>query len=790
MTPVRSGPAVALSALFRALPIPREHRQRVKDLVYARLGPLFRWSHNYALWREDRKVDEFPEAAPPQEPLESDWVALAERRQRAEPGPLPPGAPYVVVPVYRGQSETLACLYSVLAADPTTTVVAIDDRSPEPELRKRLARLAGLGLIELLENRRNLGFAATANRGMAHHPDRDVVLLNSDTEVFGDWLWRLSRAAHAESGVGTVTPLTNNGEICSYPYWVRDNPMALELDYAELDELASAVNRGLSADAPTGVGFCFYVRRRCLDEVGALSTRFGRGYGEENEFCLRAAEAGWRSVIAGDVFVRHVGRVSFRSETRRLRRRALRLLHERFPSYDADIQEYIQRDPVRTLRLRLDLARLRRAALHADPRKTVLYLVHDWGGGTQQHVEQMQAQLEAEGVNVFCMKPSRPDTEPRVAVSDGRPKIVPNAEAISISLEQDELVDALRVLEIDHIHVHHLADFGDVGVEWLAGLARGLGVAYDVTLHDYTPACPRVHLMGGDGRYCGLPPIADCESCVATHRSPFGYQPVWRWRARWGALLADARRVFCPSRDMMDRMRRVFPEPALVHRPHPEPDLELEPLRCADDPADGEVRVVALGAINQQKGYDVLLACASDARARGLPIRFTVVGFTENDALARRAGVHVTGRYRPGEVQGLLEACRPTLAFFPTLGPETYSFTFSIALRTWLFPVVFDLGAIAERLADLGWGRTLPLALAGDPAALNDALLALRNPPAPPPRVREWAGAHYASLVRDYYEDFAIAPQPDAGTGSAVSAADRPAAFPRPATATGRAGSH
>ena len=44
------------------------------------------------------------------------------------------------------------------------------------------------------------------------------------------------------------------------------------------------------------------------------ASRFGRGYGEENDFSMRAAGAGWRNVLAGDVFVYHEGAVSFSDE--------------------------------------------------------------------------------------------------------------------------------------------------------------------------------------------------------------------------------------------------------------------------------------------------------------------------------------------------------------------------------------------------------------------------------------------------------------------------------------------
>ena len=71
--------------------------------------------------------------------------------------------------------------------------------------------------VTLLRNERNLGFVQSVNRGMVLHPDRDVVLLNSDTEVANDWLDRLSAAAHSARDIATATPFSNSAGYCGFP---------------------------------------------------------------------------------------------------------------------------------------------------------------------------------------------------------------------------------------------------------------------------------------------------------------------------------------------------------------------------------------------------------------------------------------------------------------------------------------------------------------------------------------------------------------------------------------------
>ena len=100
-----------------------------------------------------------------------------------------------------------------------------------PAIAQYLRELAAQRRITLLANEANAGFVQSVNRGMALHGDRDVVLLNSDTEVANDWLGRLHAAAHSAPGVATVTPFSNNATICSYPFegWKGGVPGTLGL---------------------------------------------------------------------------------------------------------------------------------------------------------------------------------------------------------------------------------------------------------------------------------------------------------------------------------------------------------------------------------------------------------------------------------------------------------------------------------------------------------------------------------------------------------------------------------
>ena len=131
-----------------------------------------------------------------------------------------------------------------------------------------------------------------------------------------------------------------------------------------------------------------FVRRALIDAIGAFDMAFGLGYGEENDFCLRAARAGWRNVLADDAFVVHMGGRSFAGQKDALSPRNLALLLERHPHY---LRHGARSTSPRTRCARCARRRSRRARARAGPVRGVLHVIHDHGGGTETHVRALIA---------------------------------------------------------------------------------------------------------------------------------------------------------------------------------------------------------------------------------------------------------------------------------------------------------------------------------------------------------------------------------------------------------------
>lgn len=268
----------------------------------------------------------------------------------------------VLIPVYDGHDETLACIHSVLRARQANRsqhdIIVLNDASPNATLTHALSQLAQAGKIVHIVRPANLGFIRNMNRGMALHPDRDVVWLNADTQVHGNWLDRLRAAAYASKKTASAAPFTNNGELLSFPENRVSHPMPSASELAQLDNLAKK-QPATPVPIETGCGFCLYIKRSALDAVGYLDEiTLQRGYGEETDWCLRAREQGWQHVAAPNVFVAHQGGVSFKDEKTLRVQHNNDILRKRYPGAEARYEAISRNDPLEPARLALQRARL------------------------------------------------------------------------------------------------------------------------------------------------------------------------------------------------------------------------------------------------------------------------------------------------------------------------------------------------------------------------------------------------------------------------------------------------
>jgi GT2 family glycosyltransferase len=666
---------------------------------------------------------EYPAGPPPRRLSATRTARVSCTDGPAQAGPIGADgrrrAATIVIPVHNGGEVVLACLASVIASlTAGTRILVVDDGSSEPALIAALDDLAGQRKVTLLRHARALGFPASANAGIRAAKGRDVVLLNSNTLMPPGWLERLRAAARSSHDIGTVTPLSNDAGILSYPGKSGSNPQPDQQEVNRLDRLAERANGASVVDIPVGVGFCLYLRRDCLNVVGLFrADQFAQGYGAEHDLCLRARRLGWRNAALTGLFVGHRGGTAFAAGAMHLRARNARIVERLHPGYDALIDDFLAADPLAAPRRRIDLlawqARARRS-----PRGVIL-VTHNEGGGVEQRLAHaVKAHANAKRRPIILRPAKTAGDEPAIAVGDATANDLPNL-IYAMPRELPALLRLLRSTRPDMVEVHHLALYPPAIYQLIAQLR----LPFDVHVHDYAWFCPRIALVGGQNRYCGEPDLPDCEDCV-TDNGHFMQEniTVAALRDRSADFLSAARRVIVPSDDTATRMRRHFPGLATETRRH-EDDASVAVPAAIRVRTTGRATVCVVGAIGIHKGYDILLACARDAARRDLDLEFVVVGHTIDDGRMMATGrVFVTGEFEPAEAVGLIAANHAQIGFVPSIWPETWCLSLGEIWRAGLTAAAFDIGAPAERIRRHGQGILLPLGLSA--GAVNNALIA------------------------------------------------------------------
>jgi N-acetylglucosaminyl-diphospho-decaprenol L-rhamnosyltransferase len=217
------------------------------------------------------------------------------------------------------------CVRSVLAngCERRLTVLVIDNASTDGSLERLIEDLHHLmgdpGVLRILRNDCNEGFARAVNRGLRAAQTPLILVLNPDTEVRSGALDAMARALATHPKAGACAPklLFPDGSL-QFSVWPNPpTPAYVLLEGLHLSSLlpksvraAYLLGRHWNHDEPREVpsfsGAAFMVKRELIETIGALDERFDF-YGEDAEFCLRVLRSGWKLIFEPAAQVVHHG---------------------------------------------------------------------------------------------------------------------------------------------------------------------------------------------------------------------------------------------------------------------------------------------------------------------------------------------------------------------------------------------------------------------------------------------------------------------------------------------------
>ena len=232
----------------------------------------------------------------------------------------------IIVCVHNALDYVRDCLEAVskTRSDAQHRLIIVDDGSGEAteEYLKHFA--SQTPHCELHRNNIAQGYTRAANRGLVASTGEFVILLNSDTVVTNDWTEKLADAVFSTPGAGIVGPLSNAASYQSIPeYQGASGQTAVNMLPSGLapEVMNSYCEQWTVADilplVPLVHGFCFGVTRKVIEKIGYFDEEnFPKGYGEENDYCFRATDAGFSLVVATHTYVFHAKSKSYTEEKR------------------------------------------------------------------------------------------------------------------------------------------------------------------------------------------------------------------------------------------------------------------------------------------------------------------------------------------------------------------------------------------------------------------------------------------------------------------------------------------
>jgi GT2 family glycosyltransferase/glycosyltransferase involved in cell wall biosynthesis len=229
----------------------------------------------------------------------------------------------VIICVHNALLDVQKCLQSVITFTTQPFKIIIVDDGSDDATKVYLEQFASAYReCTLIRNDEALGYTLAANIGMRASEAPFFVLLNSDTVVTPHWVDRLYRAMVRDDTHGIVGPLSNTASWQSIPKLSDNGDWAVNQIPNGLtpEDIAVRIAKDsacIHPKVPLLNGFCMMIRRALVEDIGIFDEdNFGQGYGEEDDFNLRAADSGWHSVIADDVFIYHAQSKSYSHEMR------------------------------------------------------------------------------------------------------------------------------------------------------------------------------------------------------------------------------------------------------------------------------------------------------------------------------------------------------------------------------------------------------------------------------------------------------------------------------------------
>lgn len=617
----------------------------------------------------------------------------------------------VILPVYNAFDLTKLCVESVYRNSTNCHLIIINDASTDERIKPYFNLLKSDTIkninLTVIHNEKNQGFVKSVNKAW-EHTTHHFVILNSDTEVPSGWLDRLFAPIFtSQDSIGSVTPFSNSGMACSFPDPFVDNLLPEMFDVNSLDAIFSAYGSFVPIDLFTGVGFCMAFNCNVVKSIGLFNEAFGKGYGEECDWSVRAFRNGFRNVLVPNLFVYHKHGGSFGSEEKKA---LLSANIDKFWSLHSDLRpafnEFVRKDEAVDVRDALSLL----LNLKVGSMKCVAIIdVNSTGGGTMYSARLAEYIENIGHIVLHCKYDHKNDVLSLSCrgIFQQRKIYLPNCSIV-------RLTDIFEFLGVVHIYVNELFTWPDPQQVMIS--LSGSKIPYTVLAHDFFLACPSWFLLNEKGSFCDIPENQEvCKKCLDANNYS-GHHDLYNktldnvllWRSSVLTFLTRANRFICFSDISAKYFLKLYP--SLDHLEvieHSIPDKDIFTWRNHNWQPGTQMRIAILGNLHHIKGGRVVRELINDHEFQKMDVRLLHFGhapYFSAGYVSKGGSFEAKGGYQRVCLSQLLEKCGVVAVVIPSVGAETFSYTTSEALLMGYPVICFDIGAQAERVRQCGGG--------------------------------------------------------------------------------------
>lgn len=603
----------------------------------------------------------------------------------------------IIVPVYNGMDLLISLLASIEQTEVPYKLFLINDCSTDSEVTPFLTSYAaGHQNTILLQNAENIGYIRSINRVLPLCTQH-VILLNTDVILPKNWLERMIAPLLKHPDIASATPFTNAGTICSFPVQFRDNHLFAGLSVDEIDRQFSIIAPQYPC-VPTGVGFCMALNHSVLTEIGLYNEKdYKQAYGEENDWCQRAIQAGYRNVIADNLFVYHKHHGSYeKKQAKASQLHNTAMLKKKFPTYFSDVDHYIKDNPNKHLiHLMIMLC-----SCNATGSPAYLIFNHCLGGGASIFLKSFTKERLLESASLLFIMPKEDGYLLQYAYKQYYCEYA--IENLSF------LFRFAKILHITDVIINELVSYKKP-YELLASiqsLKKDSSCRITYYVHDFYSICPGITLSR-NGSYCGLPDLAECKQCPSGASSLRYLKDIsiTEWRQHWESFLSDCDSIIAFSHDSIHKLNSVYPHLTHIqYIPH-----QVDYVTPVDPPVkspDSPLVIGMLGLITVNKGAAILRDMIFIISHCKLNIKIVLIG--KSSVTATDSCYHEHGLYNKEDISKLTNQYQVDVFFLPFINPETFSFAAEEAMKTTLPVAVFNVGAPAERILTYPKGILIP----------------------------------------------------------------------------------